>query len=220
MRKLISCLSTCIFPDKVKYPISENDLHNGPPHDSNSGYAYAKRLLDIHSKAYRDEKNRNFICIIPTNIYGKNDNFSLEDGHVIPALIHRCFASKENGEPFSVKGTGKPLRQFIYSEDLAKLIMWALFIYDEKKNIILSPNTEISIGEIAEKIAEIFNYKDKMVFLTNYADGQYKKTVDNSYLLKKLDESKNGDKFKFTSIDKGLNETIEWFIKNYNYCRK
>ena len=68
--------------------------------------------------------------------------------------------------------------------------MWALFIYDEK-NIILSPNTEISIGEIAEKIAEIFNYKDKMVFLTNYADGQYKKTVDNSYLLKKLDENKN-----------------------------
>ena len=220
VRKLISCLSTCIFPDKVKYPINENDLHNGPPHDSNSSYAYAKRMLDIHSKAYRDQKDKNFICIIPTNIYGKNDNFSLEDGHVIPALIHRCFISKENGEPFSVKGTGKPLRQFIYSEDLAKLVMWALFIYDEKKNIILSPNTEISIGEIAEKIAEIFNYKDKMVFLTNYADGQYKKTVDNSYLLKKLDESKNGDKFKFTSIDKGLNETIEWFIKNYNYCRK
>tara|TARA_B100000963_G_scaffold202727_1_gene176505 strand:- start:3856 stop:4797 length:942 start_codon:yes stop_codon:yes gene_type:complete len=218
VRKLISCLSTCIFPDKVKYPISENDLHNGPPHDSNSSYAYAKRLLDIHSKAYRDEKDKNFICIIPTNIYGKNDNFSLEDGHVIPALIHRCFISKKNGEPFSVKGTGKPLRQFIYSEDLARLIMWCLLIYIEKKNIILSPNTEISIGEVAEKIAEIFDYKDKMVFLTNYADGQFKKTVDNSYLMNEI--TKRNNNFNFTSIEEGLKLTIDWFKKNYKYCRK
>lgn len=219
VHKLISCLSTCIFPDKVKYPISESDLHNGPPHNSNSSYAYAKRLLDIHSKAYRDEKDKNFICIIPTNIYGKNDNFSLENGHVIPALIHRCFINKKNGEPFSVKGTGKPLRQFIYSEDLAKLIMWCLLIYNEKKNIILSPNREISIGEVANKIAEIFDYKDNMVFLTNYTDGQFKKTIDNSYLISQLNKNKKNN-FNFTSIEDGLKLTIDWFIKNYKYCRK
>ena len=220
VKKLISCLSTCIFPDNVKYPINEKDLHNGAPHNSNSSYAYAKRMLDIHSKAYREQKDKNFICIIPTNIYGKNDNFSLMDGHVIPALIHRCYLNKKNNEPFHVKGSGKPLRQFIYSEDLAKLIMWCLFIYNEKKNIILSPKIEISIKDIALKIAEKFDYKDNIQFFTNYADGQYKKTVDNSYLLKMLDKNGNGKEFKFTSIDEGLNETIEWFIKNYETCRK
>ena len=91
VKKLVSCLSTCIFPDKVKYPITEEDLHSGPPHNSNNGYAYAKRLLDIHSEMYREQNDCNFICVIPTNIYGEHDNFSLMDGHVIPALIHRCY---------------------------------------------------------------------------------------------------------------------------------
>ena len=117
VKKLISCLSTCIFPDKIDYPIKEEKMHDGPPHDSNNSYAYAKRMLEIHSKAYQEQYNDNFICIIPTNIYGPNDNYSLEDGHVIPSLIHQCYLSKKNDKKFIVKGTGKPLRQFIYSID-------------------------------------------------------------------------------------------------------
>ena len=79
VKKLISCLSTCIFPDKVKYPINEGMLHKGSPHDSNYGYAYAKRMLEIHSRLYREQYNDNFICIIPTNIYGEHDNFNLNN---------------------------------------------------------------------------------------------------------------------------------------------
>ena len=151
IKKCISCLSTCIFPDKINYPINEEMLHNGPPHNSNNAYAYAKRILEIHSKAYQEQYNDNFICIIPTNIYGPNDNYNLEDGHVIPSLIHRCYLSKEKKTKFIVRGTGKPLRQFIYSEDLAKLIMWVLEKYHEKENIILSVNEkeETSIKKIA-----------------------------------------------------------------------
>jgi GDP-L-fucose synthase len=95
VQKLISCLSTCIFPDIVTYPINESMLHNGPPHHSNDSYAYSKRMLEIHCKSYRENFGDNFICITPTNIYGPHDNFDLENGHVVPSLIHKCYLAKK-----------------------------------------------------------------------------------------------------------------------------
>lgn len=95
--KLVSCLSTCVFPDKTSYPIDETMVHNGPPHPSNEGYAYAKRMIDVMNKCYREEYGSNFTSIIPTNIYGPDDNYSIEDGHVIPGLIHKCYLAKQNG---------------------------------------------------------------------------------------------------------------------------
>lgn len=216
IKKVISCLSTCIFPDNVKYPINENMLHDGPPHNSNDSYAYAKRMLDIHSKAYQQQYNKDFICIIPTNIYGPHDNFSLADGHVIPSLIHRCYINKQNNEKFIVRGTGKPLRQFIYSKDLAKLIMWVLEEYKLKENIILSvnENEEVSIKDIAMEISKCYNYENNIIFDNTYSDGQYKKTVDNSKLINNIKD------FKFTNIKLGIKSTVDWFIKNCETCRK
>ena len=118
---------------------------------------------------------------------------------------------KLNNIPFIIRGTGKPLRQFIYSEDLAELLLWVLFECKEEL-IILSGNEEISIGKIGELIAEQFNYHN-IKYDTNYSDGQFKKTADNSLLLSKKT-------FNFTSIKDGLSNTIKWFIKNYNNCRK
>ena len=214
VKKVISCLSTCIFPDNTTYPINESMLHNGPPHNSNDAYAYAKRMLEIHSRAYQEQYGDNFICVIPTNIYGKNDNYSLEDGHVIPALIHKCYLCKQKGEKFIVKGTGKPLRQFIYSEDLAKLIMWILENYKGKDPIILSvsENDEVSIEYVARQIAKSYNYENNIIFDSNYSDGQYKKTVDNSKLI-------NLNEYKFKNIEEGIKESVEWFINNFQYCR-
>lgn len=209
---VISCLSTCIFPDKTNYPINESMLHNGPPHHSNDAYAYSKRLLDTLSKSYREQYNRNYICIIPCNIYGENDNYSLEDGHVIPSLIHKAYLSKKNNLPFIIKGTGKPLRQFIYSQDLSKLIIWCLENYKDKESIILADNKEYSIKYIGEIIAENFNIKN-IKFDNNFSDGQYKKTADNSKLLKLYN-------FHFTDINIGLKNSCEWFNENYEYCRK
>ena len=176
IQNIISCLSTCIFPDNIKYPINEKMLNEGPPHESNFSYAYAKRMLEIHSKSYRKQFNRNYICIIPTNIYGPSDNFSLQDGHVIPALIHKCYLSKLNNEDFEIRGSGSPLRQFIYSEDLAELILWMIENYKDTESIILSVKDEISIKEVGEIIAKKFEYQDRIIFNTNYSDGQYKKT--------------------------------------------
>lgn len=218
VKKLIGCLSTCIFPDKVTYPIQEAMLHNGPPHESNDAYAYSKRMLDVLIKSYQQQYNKDFICVIPTNIYGKYDNFHLEDSHVIPGLIHKCYIAKKNNEKFIVSGSGKPLRQFIYSNDLGNLILKILFEYHEKDSIILSPNEkdEVSIEQIAKLIAEKFDYLEQLEFDISKSDGQYKKTVDNSKLMNFCND------FKFTELEDGLNNTIEWFINNYdnNIIRK
>ncbi len=216
VKKVVSCLSTCIFPDKTTYPINETMLHNGPPHQSNDAYAYAKRLLEIQSKAYQEQYDKDFICVIPTNIYGMNDNYSLTDGHVIPALIHKCYLAKLNNEDFVVKGTGNPLRQFIYSIDLARLILFILEEYNDRDTIILSvgEEDEVSIRDVAIMIAKSYNYSDRIVFDTSFSDGQFKKTADNSKL-----KSLNLE-LKFTNIKEGINKSVQWFIDNYETCRK
>ena len=216
VKKVVSCLSTCIFPDKTTYPINEQMLHDGAPHNSNDAYAYAKRMLEVQSKAYQEQYGDNFICIIPTNIYGENDNYSLKDGHVIPALIHKCFIAKQENYPFTICGSGKPLRQFIYSQDLAKLIIWSLVEYNEKETIILSvgEKEEVSIEQVGRMIAREFDYEDRIVFDTSLPDGQFKKTADNSKLMKYYPD------FRFTDLDEGIHKSVEWFKENFANCRK
>ena len=104
VKKVVSCLSTCIFPDQTSYPIDESMVHHGPPHETNLGYAYAKRMIDImnryynstHTSCYKDQYGCHFTSVVPTNVYGPWDNFDLEDSHVIPGLIHKCILSKSN----------------------------------------------------------------------------------------------------------------------------
>ena len=218
IKKLISCLSTCIFPDSVEYPIKEEYLHLGPPHSSNAEYAYAKRMLEVLSNAYNKQFGTNYMCIIPTNIYGPNDNYNLEDSHVIPGLIHKFYLAKKNGTDVIIKGSGLAYRQFIYSEDLAKLILLIL----EKDNnnnsnsnssinesLILSPTEEYSIKEVVNLIAESFKFAGKIIFDQNYPDGQFKKTVSNKKLLKYFPD------FTFTPLDKGIIQSVNWFNTNY-----
>lgn len=214
--KLIACLSTCIFPDDCTYPIDETMLHLGPPHSSNAPYAYAKRMLEIGCEAYSKQYGHKYFCIIPTNIYGPNDNFNLEDSHVIPGLIHKCFLAKQSNSKFIVSGTGKPLRQFIYSYDLAECILWTMEKYNSTNSIILSPDpdSEISIEQVARLIAREFDYEHMMEFDTSKSDGQYKKTASNK-LFRELNPG-----FQFTDIEYGINVTVKWFIRNYSNIRK
>lgn len=176
--KLISCLSTCVFPDKVEYPLNEDKVHSGPPHHSNFGYAHGKRLVDVQNHAYHEEFGMNFTSAIPTNIFGPYDNYDLEDSHVIPGLVHKCLLAKrksaacharimltrafaENQTPFIVSGTGKPLRQFIFSRDLARLFLWQLHEYHEIDPIILSvgEEDEVSIKQVADAIVKAVGFK-------------------------------------------------------------
>jgi len=227
--KVVSCLSTCIFPDdKTKTEeINEAMLHAGPPHPSNDAYAYAKRMLEVQSRCYREQYGRNFVCVIPTNIYGPHDNFNLDDAHVIPALIHKCYLAKQQGVPLVVAGSGAPLRQFIYSHDLALLLIWTLEHYNATGEnpcsgagsgaIILSvdPAAEISIAQVVQHITDAIGFDNDIVYDTSQADGQLKKTADNSK-FKRL----YGSPFAFTSIRRGIRETVQWFVQNYHNARK
>ncbi len=208
-KKLISFMSTCVFPDKCNYPLNEKDLHNGPPHPSNFGYAYAKRMLEVQSSAYRKEWKCDYIVAIPTNIYGPNDNFSLEEGHVLPSLIHKCFMAKQNKTDLVVWGSGKPLREFVLSDDIARLSFWALDNYSEDTPIIFSSGIETSIKEVVELIVKKMKFEGRVVFDINKPDGQFRKPSDTSKLKKYYPE------FRFTPIEKGIGETIDWFLENH-----
>lgn len=214
--KCVSCLSTCIFPDKSTYPIDESMVHNGPPHSSNYGYAYAKRMIDVQNRAYHDQHGRHYTLVIPTNIYGPHDNFHLEDSHVIPGLIHKTFNAIQNGTDLTCWGSGSPLRQFIFSEDLARLFVWTLRHYDAIDPIILSvpEEDEVSIKDVVEMVAEACKFRGKIVFDTTKSDGQHKKTASNGKLQQLHPD------FQFTPIKEGIQQSVDWFFANYETARK
>ncbi|XP_046979590.1 GDP-L-fucose synthase [Schistocerca americana] len=213
--KVVSCLSTCIFPDKTTYPIDESMVHNGPPHPSNFGYSYAKRLIDIYNRAYHEQHGCCFTSVIPCNVFGPHDNFSLESSHVIPALIRKMHdqIQKDNSEnaTFTVLGTGKPLRQFIFSLDLARLFLWVLREYNNVDPIILSVDEEdeVTISKAAETIAKAWDFRGRLVYDTSQADGQHKKTASNAKLRSFLPD------FKFTPFSDAIRQTVKWFRENH-----
>jgi len=214
VEKVVSFLSTCVFPHKASYPLSIEQIHNGPPHSSNYAYAHAKRMVDIQSRAYRDQYGCNFVTIIPCNVYGPNDNYHLEDGHVIPALIHKIYNAKvKNAGWVNVWGSGKPYREFLYSKDAAFLATRVMEEYNRKYPLIISPDEEISIATLIQKICYRIDYTGK-IYYSKDKDGQFRKPSDNS-LMKKLFPD-----FKLTPIEVGLQKTIEYFIENYNEVRK
>ena len=220
--RLIIFLSTCIFPDKTSYPINESMLHDGPPHPSNAAYAYSKRFAETMSHAYRSEYGLDSICVIPTNLYGPNDNFELQDAHVIPALIHKAILARRAGEKLIVAGSGKPLRQFLYSKDLAIVVLLLLKHYDSSKGPIIispSPDTEVSIGDVARLIATFTGLgEENIVFDTSKSDGQHKKTADNLKLKSFLAE--HAPSFTFTPLEEGIKASCEWMESHFDTCRK
>jgi GDP-L-fucose synthase len=212
--KVVSFLSTCIFPDSAEYPLTEDQLHKGEPHDSNFGYSYAKRMLEVHSRAIANQYDLNYTCVIPTNIYGPNDNFNLQDSHVLPALIHKCYLAKRDNTELVVWGSGKPLREFIFSKDVGEITELILEHYTGSEPLILSTSEEISIREAVENIAEAMDFKGTIVFDDSKPDGQFRKPTCNIRLMDFLPE------YKFTPFKEGIKQTVDWFVENYESCRK
>ena len=214
VKKLISFLSTCVFPNDVEYPLSPEKIHLGKPHYSNDAYAYAKRMSDIQIQAYREQFGCEYFSVIPTNIYGPGDNYNLQNGHVVPTLIHKFYLAKKNNTPVEIWGTGKPLREFIYSEDVANLTSRLLENYSGSDPVILSTSQEVSIAELAEIIKNSINYKGKIIYQKEKPDGQFRKPSDNSVIKDLFPD------FKFTPIEEGIQKSIDWFERNYTEARK
>jgi GDP-L-fucose synthase len=214
VEKLVCFLSTCVFPDDVEFPLTEQKVHLGEPHSSNYPYAYAKRMADIQIRAYREQYGINYVSVIPTNIYGPHDNFNIETGHVLPSLIHKCYLAEKNNTDFVIWGTGKPLREFIFSKDIAKLTEWALDNYTEDEPIIFSTSDAVPIKDVVDLIVEYMNFKGNVVWDSDKPDGQYRKPSSIEKLKSYLPD------YKFTSVQDGLKETVEWFYENYEDIRK
>lgn len=216
IKRGIFCLSSCIYPaNPSKFPMDEKMIHESPPHYSNEGYAYAKRMLEIQCKNYNKSYGYKFYCVVPVNLYGKYDYFNLKNGHFIPMIMHRFFLTKDYDQ-ISAYGTGKPYRQFLHAKDFSKIILHILFNCEElpAEPIICCDNNEFTIKEVVHKLLNIMEIsQEKLIWLTDKSDGCLKKTVTNKKLLELMD-------IKFTDFDEGLKDTYEWFKNNYDNIRK
>jgi GDP-L-fucose synthase len=214
IKKLIAFSSTCVFPDKVEYPLTPDKIHLGPPHSSNYGYAYAKRMAEIQMQSYREQYGVNYFSVIPCNIYGPADNYNLEDGHVLPSLIHKFHLADISGSDVTIWGSGSPLREFVFSEDVAKLTRILFDAYTGGIPVIISSGKEISIKKVVEIIASEFNFKGKIIWDLDKPEGQFRKPSDNSVIRSIAPD------FKFTSIGEGIHKSVTWFKENYPNIRK
>ena len=214
VKKLVSFMSTCVFPNEGPYPLTPNSLHLGQPHPSNFGYAYAKRMLEVQSRAYRAQWGLDYVVAIPTNIFGPRDNFNLIEGHVVPALIHKTYLAKREKTNLTVWGTGKPLREFIFSKDVAKITLWMLDNYSDSEPLILTSGTETSIRDLVDYVVREMDYSGEINFDETKPDGQFRKPSSNEALLALLPN------FSFTNLYDGVKETVEWFNGNYPSIRK
>ena len=212
--KVLSLLSTCVYPDNASYPLTEDQIHSGPPHLSNFGYAYAKRMLDIQSRAYRQQYGCNFTTAVPNNLFGPNDNYDLNNSHVIPAIMRKMHEAKLSNKNVVLWGSGTSLREFTYSKDLAEILLFLLGRYDEPEPINIGNTQEYSIREVAEMIAEIVGFNGEIVWDTSKPMGQHRKPSDNSKLIELGWKQEN-----YTDLRKALTETYKWVILNYPNLR-
>lgn len=211
--KVVSLLSTCVYPDNPTYPLTEDQIHNGEPHESNFGYAYAKRMLEVYSRAIRSQYGLNYITAVPNNIYGPKDNFDLENGHVIPAMIRKFYEAKNNNTDVTLWGSGKPLREFTYSKDITKALLFLLDNYEDQSPINIGTIREVSIKKVSEIISKEIGFVGNVIWDTSKPEGQLKKPSSNK---KFLDMCPN---LCYTELEKGLEQTCKWFINNYPNVR-
>jgi len=211
--KVLSLLSTCIYPDNPTYPLTEEQIHDGEPHRSNFGYAYAKRMLEVHSRAMRNQYGLNYITAVPNNIYGPKDNFDLQNGHVIPAMIRKFYEAKKSNSDVMLWGTGQPLREFTYSGDVAKALLFLLENYEDQSPINIGMTRQISIKKVSEIISKEINFTGNIIWDTTKPEGQFKKPSSNKKFLDMYPD------FVYTELEAGLKETISWFTDNYPNIR-
>jgi len=206
IKRVIMILSTCIFPDEYSDNINEQLLHKGPPHSSNRGYAYAKRMGAVMADIINSiQTTTNIQLITPTNLYGIYDNFDLENSHVIPSLIRKCVDAKRNNSILTVRGTGIPLRQFLYVSDLCIIIKDTILYNIQYNHMIVAPLQEYSIKTIVYKISDIVELDHNLIRFTDKKeeDGQVRKFAKSNVFD---DIFPN---FKFTDIDLGLRYAIK-----------
>jgi len=204
--KFVAVGTICAYPKFAPVPFKEEDLWNGYPEETNAPYGLAKKMMLVQSIAYRQQYGFNSIFLLPVNMYGPGDNFSVKSSHVIPALIKKFVEAKQKStEHVEVWGTGRATREFIYVEDAAEGIILAAEKYDKSDPVNIGAGFEISIKDLAEKIKTIVGYAGEIVWDKTKPDGQPRRM---------LDTSRAKAEFGFTAttdFSQGLSKTIEWY---------
>lgn len=207
--KLLFLGSTCIYPKMAPQPIREEYILTGALEETNEAYAVAKIAGLEMCKFFKRQYGDNFISCMPTNLYGPNDNFDLKNSHVLPALIRKFHEAKVNGaETVEVWGTGTPLREFIYVDDMAAACVFLMENYDGEQHVNIGTGEEVSIRQLAETIREVVGFKGELVFNTDMPDGTPRKltTVDKLHGLGFMHK---------VSLNDGIRMAYEWFLENY-----
>jgi GDP-L-fucose synthase len=205
VKRLLASLSTCAFPDTLeRYPFIEEDLFSGKPAESNLSYGYTKRLLHVQCLSYRKQYGLNYSTFCPSNIYGPEDHFNQESSHFVASLVSKIVASK-NGDTLEFWGTGAPLRQQLYVDDLCRIIPELLEKHNTNIPLIIAPEENLSIKEMCE-IALNISKKDVKYTFNGYLDGQYRKDGSN------LEFKKLVGNINFTSFEEGVLNTFKYVL--------
>ena len=210
VKKLLFLGSSCIYPKFAKQPMTEDDLLTGKLEPTNEAYAIAKiagiKLCDMFRKQY----GSNFISAMPTNLYGMNDNFHEKNSHVLPALIRKVHDAKiKNNEFVELWGSGKPLREFLYVDDLAEACLFLMENYNEAGHINVGSGVECSIRELADTIKDVIGFQGDFKYDSTKPDGTPRKLMDVSKINNLGWVSK-------TSLENGIRKTYKWFLENIN----
>lgn len=208
VKKLLFLGSSCIYPKFANQPIKEEYLLTGELEPTNEAYAIAKITGIELCKFYRRQYGCDFISAMPTNLYGINDNFDLETSHVLPALIRKFHEAKiNNQEEVVMWGTGKPLREFMYVDDLADALVHLMLNYSDEIHVNMGTGKDLSIGELAQIVKEVVGYEGKIVNDLSKPDGTPRKLLDVSKL------EATGWKYK-TELREGIEKVYKWYLEN------
>jgi GDP-L-fucose synthase len=208
VEKFVFLASSCVYPKNCPQPIKEEYVLTGPLESTNSAYAMAKLAGIELIKAYRKEFGHRWISVMPTNLYGPNDNFDLESSHVFPALIRKFIeAKKSNVDSVKLWGTGKPRREFLHVDDLAKAIIACLDNYDSDQQINIGTGIDLTIAELAEKIAKNTGFSGSINWDVAREDGTPQKVLD-------IQKITNLGWKPTISLDQGIKLTVEWYLEN------
>ncbi len=212
-QKLLFLGSSCIYPRLAPQPISEDCLLTGPLEPTNEAYAIAKIAGIEMCQSYQRQYGFNAISVMPTNLYGPGDNFSLEDSHVLPALIRKFHEAKDSGaDEVVIWGTGSPKREFLHADDLADACLFLMEHYDGEQLINVGWGEDVSIRELAELIGSVVGYSGQLVFDTSKPDGTPRKLLDVSKLQKLGWRAE-------TPLRAGIESTYAWFLKHLDRYR-
>lgn len=213
IQTVVSVLSTCIFPVKHETEFDESHIFDGEPHTSNRGYAHAKRMLLSLSQAYAASHGRTYVCLVPPNLYGPFDKFDQERAHVVGDLIrkfHEADCNVKGAGVVSVFGTGKCRRQFMFCDDFAELLVWALFNYtDSEVPLIVAQDGDITIQELVTAIGANFSPDIRVEWDTSKPEGQLQKKAINSRMRKFLPD------YSMVPLEEGIRQTVEWYRMHY-----